>query len=373
MDEKQTIDRIRTLKGRLGKELLILTHHYQRKEIVDLGDFKGDSLGLSQKAAADKAVRFIVFCGVHFMAESAAILSRPHQVVQIPDEEAGCWMADMADLYVVERAWQEITSVAGSSSVMPVVYMNSAADLKAFCGRKGGAVCTSSNAHAVLEWAFGRREKVLFFPDQHLGRNTGNQMGIPPEQMILWNPEMPLGGNRPESVRDARLILWDGHCLVHTRFKAEHVVEAREKRPESKIVVHPECTEEVVALADAVGSTSFIVKYVESAPVGSTVVIGTEINLIKRLALENPDKSIFPLYHSLCPNMFKIDLNKLLWTLENIGKVNIVTVPEAIKVDALSALDRMLALSSKAVPRGTRHETPGRETTEKGAAAIYGG
>ncbi|MFH1487501.1 MAG: quinolinate synthase NadA, partial [Pseudomonadota bacterium] len=338
MDEKQIINRIMTLKQRLGEELLILTHHYQRKEIVDLGDFQGDSFGLSQKAASDRAARFIVFCGVHFMAESAAILSQPHQVVQIPDEEAGCWMADMADLYVVERAWREITSVSGPSSVMPVVYMNSDADLKAFCGRNGGAVCTSSNAPAVLEWAFGRREKVLFFPDQHLGRNTGNQMGIPPEQMILWNPEKPLGGNSPESIRDARLILWDGYCLVHTRFQAAHLREAREKRPESKIVVHPECTEEVVALADAVGSTSFIVNYVEKAPAGSTVFIGTEINLVKRLALEKPDKTILPLHPSLCPNMFKIDLNKLLWTLENIGKVNVVTVRETVKAEAQLAL-----------------------------------
>ena len=357
MDDKLIIDRIRTIKKDLGEELLILTHHYQRKEIIDLGHYRGDSFGLSQKAAEDKAARFIVFCGVHFMAESAEILSQPHQVVQIPDEEAGCWMADMADNIVVEKAWKDITSITGPTSVMPVVYMNSDAYLKAFCGRNGGVVCTSSNAPAVLEWGFSQREKVLFFPDQHLGRNTGNQLGLESEQMILWNPEKPLGGNTPESIKKAKMLLWDGYCLVHTRFKVEHVIEMREKLPTAKIVVHPECTEEVVALADAAGSTSFIVKYVENVPPGSTVVIGTEINLIDRLAMENPDKTVLSLHHSLCPNMFKINLKNLLWTLENIGSVNVITVPEEIKADAKAALDRMLALAPKTAAPNMGHGT----------------
>jgi quinolinate synthase len=314
---------------------------------VDLGDYRGDSFGLSQKAALDKSAKYIVFCGVHFMAESAEILSQSHQVVQIPDKEAGCWMADMADNLLVEEAWEEITSIAGMESIMPVVYMNSDAALKAFCGRHGGVVCTSSNATDAFRWGFTKREKLLFFPDQHLGRNTGNSLGISPEEMILWNPDEELGGNRPDEIMRAKVILWDGYCLVHTRFQVQHVKRIRESYPEAKIVVHPECTEDVVALADAVGSTSYIVKYVEKAPPGATIIIGTEINLIHRLALEHPDKKVMELHYSLCPNMFKINLNKLLWTLQNIGKVNVVEVPEDIKADARVALDRMLHLAPK--------------------------
>jgi len=344
-NNKELIQETRNIKETLGKELLILTHHYQRKEIVDLGNYQGDSFGLSQKAAQDSAARFIVFCGVHFMAESAAILSQPYQTVQIPDVEAGCWMADMADIVVVERAWEEIASVVGRDRVTPVVYMNSDAVLKGFCGHHGGVVCTSSNAQASVRWGFEQRDKILFFPDQHLGRNTGNKMGIPPEDMIVWDPGMPLGGNTPKQVERARLILWDGYCLVHTRFKVEHIKHMREKFQKAKIVVHPECTEDVVALADAVGSTSYIVKYVEQAHSGATIVIGTEINLIKRLAMEHPDKKIIELHRSLCPNMFKINLNNLLWTLENIGEVNVVTVEKETKTAARLALDRMLALT----------------------------
>jgi len=344
LDDSELIYKIREIKNDLGEELVILTHHYQRKEIVDLGHYRGDSFDLSQKAAADKAARYIVFCGVHFMAESAEILSRPHQTVQIPDKRAGCPMADMADIEEVERAWEEIAPIAGTGNLVPIVYMNSDAELKAFAGREGGIVCTSSNARAAMEWGFTQGEKILFFPDQHLGRNTGNGMEIPPEEMILWKRDEPLGGNSPEAIKRARLILWDGYCLVHTRFRAEHINRMRERFPEARIVVHPECTQEVVALADAAGSTSFIVKYVEEAPEGSTIVIGTEINLIERLGLEYPGKEILPLYRSLCSNMYKIDLKKLLWTLENIGRVNLVKVPEGIKVDARKALNRMLAL-----------------------------
>ena len=213
-EDRELINKIKSLKEELGDELVILTHHYQRKEIVDLGDYKGDSFGLSQKAAADKAARNIVFCGVHFMAESAEILSQPHQVVQIPEMEAGCWMADMADIIILERAWEELQSITGADVITPIVYMNSDAEIKAFCGRNGGIVCTSSNAPAAFEWAYKRREKILFLPDQHLGRNSGNDMGIPPDEMILWNPRKRLGGNSPESIKKARLILWDGYCVV---------------------------------------------------------------------------------------------------------------------------------------------------------------
>ena len=347
LDDKELMKQILNIKETLGEELVILTHHYQRKEIVDLGDYQGDSFALSQRAAADKAARFIVFCGVHFMAESAEILSQPHQTVQIPALEAGCWMADMAEISVVERAWEEIVSISEEAAVIPVVYMNSDALLKAFCGRHGGIVCTSSNATQALSWGFEKAEKILFFPDQHLGRNTANQMDIPPEETVLWDPNKPFGGNSPDDIRKARVILWDGYCLVHTRFSVRHMLNMREKFPEAKIVVHPECTEDVVAIADAVGSTSFIVKYVENAPAGATVVVGTEINLIDRLALEHPDKKVLDLHYSLCPNMFKINLGNLLWTLQNVGEVNVVTVPEAIKADARIALNRMLALAPK--------------------------
>lgn len=344
LDDKKVIKKILAVKESLGKNLLILTHHYQRKEIVDLGDFRGDSFGLSQRAAADRKARHIVFCGVHFMAESAEILSRPHQIVQIPALEAGCWMADMADVRMVEEAWKDICSIIEEESVVPIVYMNSDAGLKAFCGRHGGAVCTSSNAPDAFTWGFKTHEKVFFFPDQHLGRNSGYILGIPQEEMIVWNPEKPLGGNNLESIKRARIILWDGYCLVHTRFKVEHIREMRKKYPDAKIVVHPECTREVVEEADAVGSTSFIVKYIKDAPPGATVIIGTEINLINRLSLEHRDKNILDLYYSLCPNMFKINPGNLLETLENIGEANVITVSDAIKKDAGLALERMLAL-----------------------------
>ena len=345
IDEKYFIEQIQAIKETLGEELIILTHHYQRKEIVDVGDYRGDSFGLSKTAAEDKAARFIIFCGVHFMAESADILSQPHQTVQIPDQDAGCPMADMADIYNVERAWKDVASITGEDAIMPIAYMNSDARIKAFCGCHGGAVCTSSNALAAFGWGFGRREKIFFFPDKHLGYNTGNQMGIQPDKMIVWNPNKPLGGNTQESIKKAKVILWDGHCHVHTRFRVEHVLKMRKEYPDARIVVHPECTREVVELADEAGSTSFIVKYVENAPPDTTIIVGTEINLINRLSLENPDKKVLDLHYSLCPNMFKINLKNLLWSLENIGQANVITVPEAVKTDARIALDRMLNLT----------------------------
>ena len=345
MDDQDIIEQIATIKEDLGEQLIILTHHYQRKEIVDIGHYRGDSFGLSKTAAADKDARFIVFCGVHFMAASAEILSQPYQTVQIPDLKAGCPMADMADIYNVEKAWQDVTSITGKEAVMPIVYMNFDADIKAFCGRHGGAVCTSSNTPVAFNWRFSQREKIFFFPDQHLGRNTGNQIGIEAEKMILWDTKKPLGGSSPEGIKKAKVILWDGYCHVHTRFRVEHVLKMRKEYPEAMIVVHPECSQEVVELADASGSTSFIVKYVEDAPPGTTIIIGTEINLINRLALENPDKAVLDLHYSLCPNMFKINPKNLLWALENIGQANVITMPEDIKTDARMALDRMLALS----------------------------
>jgi quinolinate synthase len=345
LNETGLVKKIQAIKRELGEKLIILTHHYQRREIVELGDYRGDSFDLSQKAAADKEARHIIFCGVHFMAESADILSQPHQIVQIPEKKAGCPMANMANSHDVERVWDELSITLGTDRVIPVVYMNSDAELKAFCGRNGGIVCTSSNALKAMEWGFNRGDKILFFPDQHLGRNTGNLMGISPEEMIVWDPDKRLGGHTPDEIKAARLILWNGYCLVHTRFQAEHVRKMKDKYPGAKVIVHPECPQEVVALADASGSTSYIVKYVENAPPGSTILVGTEINLIERLNFEYSDREVLPLHRSLCSNMFKINLENLLWTMENIGRVNVIQVPENIKTDARKALNRMLDLA----------------------------
>ncbi|MCP4719598.1 MAG: quinolinate synthase NadA [Desulfobacteraceae bacterium] len=344
LGNRDLIDKIIKIKQSLGNELIILTHHYQRKEIVDLGDHRGDSFALSQRAARDKNAKHIVFCGVHFMAESAAILAKEDQIVQIPDINAGCWMADMADSILVERAWNKVTKITGEKAITPLVYMNSDAHIKAHCGRHGGAVCTSSNAPKAFEWAFKQREKIFFFPDEHLGRNTAFLLGIPKHQVLVWDPEKPLGGNTEATIKNARVFLWKGYCLVHTRFTMEQIQNMRTNFPKAKIVVHPECTNEVVCLADGVGSTSFIVKYVANAPSGSTIIIGTEINLIKRLSIEYPDKKILPLLDSFCPNMYKINLKNLLLCLENIGRINIVTVEKDIKQDAFIALENMLNL-----------------------------
>ncbi|WP_457552526.1 quinolinate synthase NadA [Desulfobacula sp.] len=344
MTDKDLIDKIIKIKQKLGTQLVILTHHYQRKEIIDLGDYRGDSFGLSQQAAMDENAKYIIFCGVHFMAESAAILAKDHQIVQIPDMDAGCWMADMADSFLVEKAWNDVTAIAGQDHVTPLVYMNSDAYIKAHCGKNNGAICTSSNASKAFEWAFKQKEKIFFFPDEHLGRNTGTHLGIPANDMIVWDPEKPLGGNTRQDIKKTKVFLWKGYCLVHTRFTTDDMEAKRKNFPGAKIVVHPECTQEVVKASDAVGSTSFIVQYVANAPTGSTIIIGTEINLIKRIAMEYPDKKILPLKESLCPNMYKINLQNLLTCLENIGEKNIVTVDKKIKKDAFVALENMLNL-----------------------------
>lgn len=320
-----------------------LGHHYQRDEVIRFADFRGDSYKLSQQAAAAGG-KYIVFCGVHFMAESAAILAQPHQVVQIPNEEAGCSMADMAETGTVKSAFEQLEAISAKGSTIPVVYMNSDAGLKAFCGDHGGIVCTSSNAAKALDWAYSQGEKVLFFPDRHLGHNVGHDLGLAPEQMIVWSPEKPFGGNDPDALKRARLVLWDGYCQVHTRFTCEQIESRRAEFPGARIIVHPECTRQVVAMADASGSTSRIVNYVREAPAGSTIVIGTEINLVHRLASEYPDKKVLDLHYSLCPNMFRINLANLFKTLENIGEMNVVRVSEEIKAGARLALNRMLAL-----------------------------
>jgi len=339
--------RIRALKARMGDEVLILGHHYQQDEVIQFADLRGDSYKLAQMASQSQSCRWILFCGVHFMAETADILTRPEVSVILPDMAAGCSMADMADLDAVEAAWSDLGDVIDTGDLMPVTYINSAADLKAFCGRHGGIVCTSSNARAVLEWSFAQRKRVLFFPDQHLGRNTSRAMGIPLSQMPVWNPAEPMGGNTEAALRDSKVLLWRGHCSVHQMFRPAHVNQFREQYPDVKILVHPECQMSVVDAADLVGSTEFILKTVNEAPAGSTWAIGTELHLVNRLAAENPDKTVKFLSPMvcMCSTMYRIDVPHLAWTLENVAQgtpVNIVKVPDETARWARVALERML-------------------------------
>jgi len=343
-----TLDaRIAAAKARLGKALVILGHHYQRDEVVKFADFRGDSLKLSQQAASTDA-KYIVFCGVHFMAESADILSRAGQVTILPDLNAGCSMADMADIGQVETCWDELESVGGLQ-VIPVTYMNSTAAIKGFTGERGGAVCTSSNAAAVIRFAFEHGERVLFLPDEHLGRNTAFRMGIPLEQMVVWDPFRELGGNTPEQLRNAKMILWKGYCSVHQRFLPEHVDRVRREIPGVQVIVHPECRFEVVQKADMIGSTEQIAKIIRAAEPGSKWVVGTEIHLVNRLSKELPDRTVQSLDPNVCvcTTMFRISPQHLLWTLENLVEsrvVNQIVVDEKTKQWARVALERMLSL-----------------------------
>jgi quinolinate synthase len=338
---------IRAVKAEMGERLLILGHHYQQDEVIQFADLRGDSYKLARLASESAACRWIAFCGVHFMAETADILTGPEVRVVLPDLAAGCSMADMADIDAVEAAWDDLGEVIDTDDLMPVTYINSAADLKAFCGRHGGIVCTSSNARAVLDWAFARRSRVLFFPDQHLGRNTARTMGVNLAQMPVWDPRLPLGGNRPEAIRDSRVILWRGHCSVHQMFRPEHVAQFRAKYPGIKVLVHPECMMSVVDAADLVGSTEFILRTIAEAPSGSTWAVGTELHLVNRLAKEHPDKSVFFLSPMvcMCATMYRIDLPHLAWALENLRRgtpVNVIRVPDETAHWARAALRRML-------------------------------
>jgi quinolinate synthase len=343
-----TLDaRIAAAKARLGKNVVILGHHYQRDEVVKFADFRGDSLKLSQQAASTDA-KYIVFCGVHFMAESADILSRPGQVTILPDLNAGCSMADMADIGQVEACWEELESVGGLK-VIPVTYMNSTAAIKGFTGERGGAVCTSSNADKVIRFAFEHGERVLFLPDEHLGRNTAFRMGIPLEQMVVWDPFRELGGNTPAQLRNAKMILWKGYCSVHQRFLPEHVDRVRREIPGVKVLVHPECRFEVVQKADSTGSTEQIAKIIRAAEPGSKWVVGTEIHLVNRLSKELPDRTVQSLDPNVCvcTTMFRISPQHLLWTLDNLVEgrvVNQIVVDEKTKKWARVALERMLSL-----------------------------
>ncbi|HEX7168582.1 MAG TPA: quinolinate synthase NadA [Acidimicrobiales bacterium] len=344
-------DRIAAAKATLGSRLFVLGHHYQRDEVMRWADARGDSFALSRIAAEQHEAEYIVFCGVHFMAESADILTADHQVVILPDLNAGCSMADMADIDSVEEAWDEISAVTDIDRVVPITYMNSSAALKAFVGEQGGAVCTSSNARAVLAWAFGERQadKVLFFPDQHLGRNTGVQMGYSLDDMQVWNPRLALGGLSERHVKEARFLLWKGHCSVHQRFRPEHIAAFREANPDGIVVVHPECSHDVVQLADQVGSTDFIIRAVEAAPPGSVIAVGTEIHLVQRLDAETPDKTVVSLDPLVCPcsTMFRVDAAHLCWVLENLVEgrvVNRIEVDDDTARWAKVALERMLAI-----------------------------
>ena len=339
--------RITEARARLGDRTVILGHHYQRNEIIRFADFRGDSFKLSQFAASQESAESIIFCGVHFMAETAVILSQEHQHVILPNLTAGCSMADMAHIDDVLDCWDDLSDALPRSTTVPITYMNSTAAIKALCGREGGIVCTSSNAAATFEWALGRGDKILFLPDQHLGRNTAVRFGIGLDDMIIWNPFKPLGGNTEEDIDRAKVVLWQGHCSVHTRFSVSQIEEARRKYPDVNVIVHPECYLEVVQAADANGSTETIIKTIEEAPSGTTWAVGTEISLVNRIAQENPDKTVFSLDSVVCPcsTMYRIHPAYLSWVLDGLNEgvvVNEITVDDDTKRDAKVALDRML-------------------------------
>jgi len=353
-------DRIQKAKDELGSRLLILGHHYQQDEVIAHADLTGDSYQLSKLAADSEDCRSIVFCGVHFMAETADILAnRPDKLetrdgkrvgVVLPDLSAGCSMADMAAIRQVESAWKQLSEVIDTADLTPVTYINSAASLKAFCGKHGGIVCTSSNAKAVLDWSFAQRKRVFFFPDQHLGRNTSLKMGITSESMPVWDPHEELGGNSEQAIRDSRVVLWKGHCSVHQMFQADHVAAFRKNHPGIKILVHPECPQEVNDIADISGSTSKIIETVKKAPAGTKWAIGTELHLVNRLKKEHPEQEIHflsPLV-CMCATMYRIDLPHLCWSVENLLNgtiVNQIVVSEEVAKWSLVALERMLKVS----------------------------
>lgn len=358
LENSELAERIGKIRKQLGSQLLILGHHYQQDEVIEFADLRGDSLQLSQMAADSDECRYIVFCGVHFMAETADILANmpsnlekrdgKRVTVVLPDMAAGCSMADMAAIEQVENAWEDIGEVIDNEDITPVTYINSAASLKAFCGRHGGIVCTSSNAPAVLEWAFERKKRVLFFPDQHLGRNTALPMGITNDQMPVWDPfAEEFGGNSEAAINESKVILWKGHCSVHQMFKAEHVHKFREDIPGIKILVHPECPQEVNDLADVSGSTGKILRTVSAAEPGTKWAIGTELHLVNRLKSEHPEQEIHFLSPvvCMCATMYRIDLAHLCWSLENLAAghvVNQIDVEEDTAKWSLVALKRML-------------------------------
>lgn len=352
LEDPECEDRIVRAREILGDRLVILGHHYQREEVFRHADFTGDSLKLS-RAAADSKAQYIVFCGVHFMAEVADILSRPDQVSILPDLSAGCSMADMADLRHVEKAWRELAEVLDPDEmVSPVTYINSAADLKAFCGEHGGIVCTSTNARHVLDKCFSQREKVLFFPDQHLGRNTGYTMGIPLEEMVVWDFDKHLGGLSAEQIRNAKMILWKGFCSVHQMFQPEQIDNFKKQYPETKVIAHPESPFEVCQKSDYVGSTEYIIKTIADSKPGTRWLVATEFNMVERLnrGYQHQGKQVHFMSPNvcMCSTMYRIDPQHLAWVLENLVEghvVNQITVPDDVAVQAKIALSRMLEVS----------------------------
>ena len=352
LDDADCERRILRAREELGESLVILGHHYQRDEVFKHADFTGDSLKLSRQAAASKA-DYIVFCGVHFMAEVADILSRPEQIAILPDMSAGCSMADMANLQNVERAWQELSEVLEpDETITPVTYINSAADLKGFCGEHGGIVCTSTNARHVLDWSFKRREKVLFFPDQHLGRNTGFVMGIPLDEMVVWDYDKPRGGLTIEQIQKAKMILWKGFCSVHQMFQPEQIDNFKQKYPETKVISHPESPFEVCQKSDYIGSTEYIINTIAQAEANTRWLVATELNLVNRLheQFKHEGKNVHFMSPNvcMCSTMFRIDPPHMAWVLENLVEghvVNQVSVPADVAVQAKLALDRMLDVS----------------------------
>ena len=344
------VERAIAAKAALGSRALILGHHYQRDEVIQFADITGDSFKLAQAAAAQSSAEFIFFCGVHFMAESADILTSPKQRVILPDLAAGCSMADMATANQVNQCWQELEKLGVASRTVPVTYMNSSAAIKSFTGEHGGTICTSSNAQKTLEWAFAKGEKVLFLPDQHLGRNTAVlSLGLSLDDCVLWNPWKPMGGLTEDQIRSAKMILWRGHCSVHGRFTRESIKEVRTRIPGVQVITHPECKHEVVVDSDVVGSTEKIIQAVSSSPAGSKWAIGTELNLVSRLATNNPDKEIVFLDKTVCycSTMNRIDLPHLVWAMESIVAghvVNEIKVDERVAKYSKLALDQMLAL-----------------------------
>src|SRR5438477_1419835 len=369
LSEAELRVRIALAKEQLASRLVILGHHYQQDQVIEFADFVGDSFELSRKAAEQKGIEFVVFCGVHFMAESADILTDERVRVILPDLGAGCSMADMANLDQTLECWAQLEELCPDQRIVPITYMNSSAAIKAFVGEHGGAVCTSSNCRNVLEWALKHtgppasaggvapKIKILFFPDQHLGRNTAYAMGYPLDRMVVWDPTKDLGGNTEEALRNADFVLWKGHCSVHQLFRPEHVDQVREKYPEMKVIVHPECRFEVVEKADLAGSTAYIVQQIEAAPPGSQWAIGTEVHLVNRLKQQHPEQSIIVLSdcQCLCTTMYRIDLPHLCWVLENLveGKVvNQIKVDSHTRKWSTLALERMLAIKGTANPIG---------------------
>jgi quinolinate synthase len=343
--------RIAEARAAIGERLVILGHHYQRNEIIKYADLRGDSFKLSLYAASDERAEFIIFCGVHFMAETADILSAPHQKVILPNLTAGCSMADMAHIDDVLDCWDDLQELLGQDGgVTPITYMNSTAAIKALCGRNNGVVCTSSNAETTFKWAYQQAQRVLFLPDQHLGRNTALKLGIALDEMLVWNPFKPLGGHTPDALRRAKIILWQGHCSVHTRFSVAQIEEARRQHPDVKVVVHPECFMEVVQAADLNGSTEFICDAINNSPPGSVWAVGTEISLVNRLGQQNPDKTVLCLDSVVCPcsTMYRIHPAYLSWVLDGLNAgvvVNQIKVDDVTAGEARVALDRMLTMA----------------------------